>query len=206
MQETSVEKTTHRQRQALATQTLIVDTSRELFLQQGYGATTIEAVASRAGVAVSTVYAIFKNKRGILAAIREVWHQQSGQRNIYQEAFDQPDGIRRFELVAHATRRQWETGLEMAAIYRGAATVDPEAAAELQQALAGRRSNLARLITASQSMLRPTLTHGQALAILFALTLTEVYEELVIHSGWSADQYERWLAELLKEQLLGNND
>ena len=35
---------THRQKQALATRTLIVDTSRDLFLEQGYGVTTIEAI------------------------------------------------------------------------------------------------------------------------------------------------------------------
>ena len=77
-------KLTHRQRQALATRELIVDAACELFLAQGYMATTIEAISARAGVAVSTVYAVFRNKRGILQAIRERWHQESGQRDIYQ--------------------------------------------------------------------------------------------------------------------------
>ena len=196
-------KLTYRQRQALATQTLIVDESRKLFLQQGYGATTMEAIAASAGVAVSTLYALFKNKRGILAAIREAWHQESRQRNIYQDALAQQDRARRFELVAHATRRQWESGVEMTTIYRSAAAVDPEAAAELQEALAGRRAHLARFINASQSMLRPMLSPVQATAILFALTLAEVYETLVIREGWTADEYEAWLATLLKSQLLG---
>lgn len=196
------ENLTHRQRQALATQTLIIEVSRALFLQQGYGATTIESIAAQAGVAVSTVYAIFKNKRGILSVIREAWHQESQQRRIYQAALAESDAARRFELVAHATRRQWETGVAMVAIYRSAAAVDLEAAAELQEALAGRRAHLARFLDASQTMLRADLTQSDALSMLQALTLAEVYESLVIRDGWTADAYEAWLAALLKSQLL----
>ena len=196
------EKITHRQRQAMATQSLIVEVSRELFLQQGYGATTIAAIADRAGVAVSTIYAIFKNKRGILRAIREAWHQASGQRDIYQAALEQPDGRRRLELAAHATRRQWETGASMIAVYRGAAAVDGEAAAELQAALQGRRAYLDRFIAASVAMFRPELTPEQAAVIFRALTLAEIYAEWVEYGGWSPDDYEQWLAQTLKQQLL----
>src|SRR5690242_16155624 len=128
---------THRQRQALATQQLIVDSARDLFLEQGYATTTIDAISARAGVAVSTVYAIFRSKRGILKAIREAWHLESRQRDIYDQARQETDPHRRLDLAAHATRRQWETGAAMTTIYESAAAVDPEAAAELQDALHG---------------------------------------------------------------------
>jgi AcrR family transcriptional regulator len=193
---------THRQRQALATQTLIIDTSRDLFLQQGYGVTTIEAIAEKAGVAVSTIYAIFKSKRGILRAIRQAWHETSGQADIYKTALAQPDGKTRLELAAHATRRQWETGASMTAIYRSAAAVDAEAAAELQISLQGRQAHLDQFIAASTTLLRPELTQTQAAAIFRALTLAEVYRELVEREGWSPAAYEQWLAQILQQQLL----
>ena len=196
-------KMTHRQRQALATQTLIMEVSRDLFLQRGYGATTMEAIAEQAGVAVSTVYAIFKNKRGILQAIREAWHLASGQRDLYQAALEQSDVRRRLELAAHATRRQWETGASMIAVYRGAAAVDTEAAAELDAALQGRRTYLDRFIAASCESFRADLTPDQAATVYRALTLAEVYQELTENGGWSPDDYEQWLAETLKRQLLG---
>lgn len=196
------QKITHRERQALATQSLIVDVSRDLFLRHGYGTTTIEAIASEAGVAVSTVYAIFKNKRGILRAIREAWHRASGQRDVYESALLQADASKRLELAAHATRRQWETGAAMIAIYRGAAAVDAEAADELAEALHGRRAHIAHFMRQSRDMFRPDLTYEQAAAIFRALTLAEVYEELVNVAGWSPDAYEQWLVEALKEQLL----
>jgi AcrR family transcriptional regulator len=193
---------TYRQRQALATQKLIVDSARDLFLEQGYGNTTIEAISARAGVAVSTVYAVFGNKRGILRAIREAWHQESRQRDIYQEARQQSDPRRRLELAARATRRQWETGAAMLTIYRGAAAIDQEAAAELKEALRGRRASLDHFIDEMPQALRSGLGPDRAAAIFFALTLPEVYESLVHEAGWSPDQYEAWLAEILLQQLL----
>ncbi|MBZ0285109.1 MAG: TetR/AcrR family transcriptional regulator [Anaerolineae bacterium] len=193
---------THRQRQALATQDLIVDTARQLFLEQGYGATTIEAISLKAGVAVSTVYNIYKNKRGILKAIREVWHQQSGQRDIYQQALQEANPQRRIEMAAHATRRQWETGASMMSIYLSAAAVDPEAATELKEALEGRRTNISQFIQHSTSLLRSGLDAERATAIYLSLTKAEIYQELVEVFGWTAEAYEHWLAETLKQQLL----
>jgi AcrR family transcriptional regulator len=191
-----------RRPQTPATQQLILDAARTLFLEQGYGVTTIDAIAGKAGVAVSTVYSIYKNKRGILKAIREAWHQESGQRDIYNQALHETDPQRRIVLAAHATRRQWETGATMTAIYVSAAAVDAEAAAELKEALDGRRAGMARFISASAPILRPDLSVERATAIYLSLTRSEVYDELVRIFHWSPDEYERWLAETLHHQLL----
>src|SRR5258708_38149675 len=122
-----------RQRQSLVTQRIILDAARDLFLEQGYGSATIEAISARAGVAVSTVYGIYKSKRGILKAIREAWHQESGQCEIYEQALQQMNAPRRMELAANATRRQWETSAAMMSIYASAAAVGSEAAPELPE-------------------------------------------------------------------------
>jgi AcrR family transcriptional regulator len=193
---------THRQRQALWTQRLIVDAARGLFLERGYAATTMNAIAKEAGVAVSTVYAVYKNKRTILWAIREAWHEQTGAREINAEASRQPDPERRLEMVAHATRRQWETGGSVLAVYQGAAAADREAAAELEEALRGRRVALDRVVEGMEETLRPDLPVDRAAAILRALCRAEVYRELVDESGWTPDEYEAWLGEALKDQLL----
>jgi len=195
-------KLTHRQRQALATRELIVDAACELFLAQGYMATTIEAISARAGVAISTVYAVFRNKRGILQAIRERWHRESGQRDIYRQAMEQSDPKRRLELAAYATRRQWETGGAMMAIYQAAAAADPDAAAELSTALQGRRAFLTQFIDAMSEQLRPDLSSTRATALFTTLTQPTIYQELVGEEGWSPEEYEIWLAETLQQQLL----
>lgn len=193
---------THRQRQALATRQLIVDAACELFLTQGYIATTIEAISAKAGVAVSTVYAVFRNKRGILQAIRENWHQESGQRDIYRQAMEHPDPKRRLELAAYATRRQWETSGAMMAIYQAAAAADPDAAAELSTALQGRRTFLTRFISAMTEQLRSDLSPARAVTLLYTLTQPTIYQDLVKGEGWSPEEYEAWLAQTLQQQLL----
>src|SRR5215210_6488397 len=170
---------THRQRQALETRRLIVDTARELFLERGYAATTIDAIAGKAGVAVSTVYAIFKNKRAILREIRMAWHEQTRAREINEEVAVQPDPERRLEMVAHANRRQWEFGAALVAIYQGAAAADREASAELEEALRGRRASLDLVVDGMKDALRPGLDVSQAAAILRAICQAEVYRELV---------------------------
>jgi AcrR family transcriptional regulator len=195
-------KITHRQRQALATQALIVDTARGLFLEQGYHGTTIEMIAAAAGVAVSTIYAIFRNKRGILQAMREAWHQESGQRDIYAQARQESDPQERLALAAHATRRQWETGAALTRIYNAAASADLEAAAELAVALEGRRKGLTAFIEEMAPHLRPELGAARAAEIFLALTMAEIYDTLVRQRGWTPDEYEAWLTTLLRQQLL----
>jgi AcrR family transcriptional regulator len=195
---------THRQRQALATRQLIVDAACELFLAQGYIATTIEAISAEAGVAVSTVYAVFHNKRGILQAIRESWHLESGQRDIYRQAMEQVDPKRRLELAAYATRRQWETSGAMMAIYQAAAAVDPDAAAELSTALQGRRTFLTQFIGEMYEQLRSDLSPARAAALFYTLTQPTIYQDLVGGDGWSPEEYEVWLAETLQQQLLSS--
>jgi len=193
---------THRRRQALQTRRLIVDAARRLFLEWGYGVTTMEAIAGEAGVAVSTVYAIFKNKRALLREMRSALLDQARTREIHEEARKQEDPELRLEMIAHQNRRQWEFGGSMIAIHEGAAAVDREAAAELSEVLGGRRWIMTRFIQEMKDTLRPDLDASRATAILLALCQPAVYRELVEESGWSPDEYEAWLSEALKEQLL----
>ena len=162
----------------------------------------MESIAGEAGVAVSTVYAIFKNKRAILREIRMAWHDRTRAREINEDASNQSDPNRRLEMVARANRRQWELGGSLVAIYQGAAAADREAAGELEEALRGRKVALDRVVEGMEDALRPGLDFERAAAILRTLCQQEVYRELVVGSGWSPDEYEAWLSATLKEQLL----
>jgi AcrR family transcriptional regulator len=195
-------KTTHRQRQAQVTRNMIVAAAQALFLEQGYICTTIDVIAERAGVATSTVYAIFGSKRGILRAIRDTWHERTHIREVLTSSQPSSNPKDRLEQLAEATRRQWEMGAEVTAIYTGAAAADPRAAAELTQALAGRREGLQGFAKSLEPHLRPGLDAAHAASILQALCLPEVFDELVRHSGWSADEYQAWLAQALQREML----
>ena len=198
------EAPTHRQRQAQATQALIVAKARELFLERGYTQTTIEAIAGYAGVAVSTVYAVFGSKRGILRLIREDWHHQTQIKEFMTTARSQTDPVKLLDGLAEATRLQWQMGSQVTAIYRGAAAADRHAAAELAAALAGRRKALDEFTQNLSPHLRPGLELHRASAIVRVLCRAEVYEELVELSGWTAESYQEWLSAALKHELLAN--
>src|SRR5690349_22484054 len=58
-----------RRQRSRRTRARIVDAATRLFVDDGYLATTIEAIAERAGVAVQTVYYVFGTKRNLLAAV-----------------------------------------------------------------------------------------------------------------------------------------
>jgi AcrR family transcriptional regulator len=198
----SAPKTTHRQRQAQATRNMIVTAAQALFLEQGYICTTMEAVAERAGVATSTVYAIFGSKRGILRAIHDTWHERTHIHEVLNNSQSSASPDVRLEQLAEATRKQWEIGAEVTAIYTGAAAADPRAAAELTQALVGRREGLQNFAKSMEPHLRPGLDAPHAASILQALCMPEVFDELVRHSGWSGDEYQAWLVHTLMSQLL----
>ncbi len=195
-------KITHRQRQALETRNMIVAAAQALFLEQGYICTTIESIAERAGVATSTVYAIFGSKRGILRAIRDAWHERTHIREVLSNSQSTANPTERLDQLAEATRKQWEMGAQVTAIYTGAAAGDRQAADEHTQALLGRRESLQNFALSLETALRPGLDAPQAAANLQALCLPELFDELVRRSGWTAGEYQTWLAQAMKREIL----
>src|SRR3954452_19183293 len=50
----------------------VVEAAKGLFLERGYGATTIEAISASADVPPATVYRLFSSKHGILRSLLDV--------------------------------------------------------------------------------------------------------------------------------------
>jgi AcrR family transcriptional regulator len=187
-----------RQRHALATRSAIIAAAQALFLERGYVATTIEAIAKEAGTGVSTVYFVFGSKLAILKAIRAQWHEQSQINGILDLARSQDRVEARLDLLAHGTRRQWELSAPVISIYKQAAAVDGQAAEELQRALAGRRAALNEFVRDLAGLAPEDVDVEHFAAVVRALCSHEVYDEMVTVSGWTADEFERWLAQALK--------
>ena len=61
-----------RVRQAEATRGLLVEAARELFTDQGYGATSIEDIIQKAGVARGALYHHFPGKEALFRAVYDV--------------------------------------------------------------------------------------------------------------------------------------
>lgn len=62
----------YRAEQARATQRRIIDAAQQLFLRDGYSATSLRTIAEAVGVAVPTIYASVGNKLDVLRAVVHV--------------------------------------------------------------------------------------------------------------------------------------
>jgi AcrR family transcriptional regulator len=191
-----------RQRQAAATRLRVRRAARRVFTARGYSPATIAEVAKAAGVAVPTVYKLYRSKRGLLAAVIEGWRSE-----FVPAGFEAVPGDPRAALAfwAGTIRRQWQHGLDIAALLASAAASEPEVADELSARMKARDAWVRRVAEIIEPNLAPGLTPAQAAALLSALALPELYRELVIVRGWTPDAYQAWLERTLTSQLLATS-
>lgn len=192
---------TYRQEQALATRDRIQAAARRLFARDGYRMATMSAIAQEAGVAPRTVYTAFGAKREILSAICERWLEEAHAPEIVAVAIAEPNSAATIAHAAHFLRSLFETGYDVVVLFDAAQAEDPETRAMLRAKLDG-RNHVQNLIVASlgASLIVPL---GTAQAVYRALAATGIYQELVVESGWSIEEYEHWVADQLSFQLLG---
>ena len=191
----------------------VVDAARNLFLERGYGATTIEAISDLSDVPPATVYRLFSSKRGILEALLDVSIVGDDQavplaeRPHVRSLLADPDPKNQLAGLVGITV---EVNARTAPIYRilvSAAGSDLDAAALLDE-LARQRQEGQGLIARSlarASALRPKLRERDAGDIIHALMSPELYRLLVLDRGWPAERYERWLTGILIDQLLAES-
>src|SRR3954466_16342922 len=99
-----------RREQAAATRRDILEAAQRLFERHGYAATTMEAIAAEAGVALKTVYVAFETKSGLLRAL---WNRllrggrddvPIGAQQWYRRLVAEPDAERQIRMTARNSR------------------------------------------------------------------------------------------------------
>lgn len=180
----------------------------ELFAEQGYVGTTIQAIADRAGVAMQTVYAAFGNKRELLRQALET-SVVGGEdvatvndRADVQKMVDEPDPRRRAEMDAAMAARIAPMISPIVRTIREAAAIDPEFAATSEAITAQRRADMERAIEILAGDDGLQVPAEEAIGTLYILYGPDVYVALTQDLGWSMDQYERWLATMIYRSLL----
>jgi AcrR family transcriptional regulator len=199
-----------RQDQARLTRLRILDAAQRLFTQRGYGATTMEAIASAAGVAVDTVYASFGTKAGLVHRLLDVrvggddapvaLLDRAGPRRVRAE-HDQERQIASFATDVAAIQ---ERAAPVDDIMRSAAAVDPEIANLRAQMQGFRFDNMKRFVSwlAANGSLRAGINRQDAAAVVWTLAGPEVHRLLRVERGWSRGRYVSWLADTLTKALL----
>lgn len=197
-----------RQEQARQTRDAILDSARRRFLDHGYTATTIAAIAGDAGVSVDTIYKAFGGKPGL---VREICDKGlAGQGAIHAEV--RSDALQSVETDPQKVMRGiGELAAEVAPrvapimlLIRDAAVADPDMAAlkaELDDQRLQRMTHNARNL-ADAGHLRPGLSVETAGEIMWTYSSPELYELLIIRRGWSNKRYGAFTAAALTAALL----
>jgi AcrR family transcriptional regulator len=199
-----------RSRRAAETRLRILDAAAKLFVERGYAATTIEAVAEEADVAVETVYARFKNKRNLLEAYLDVSIvgdaapvplMDRPEVKAVADAIDQREQVR---LAAGIMRGVLEGNAAVHAVIRTAIAVNPELNALADEDEARRNASLRAFVKmlSSRGPLRDGLSIADATDRVSAMANPETYAYLTRRRGWTAARVQRWLEESLTLLLL----
>lgn len=190
----------YRQVQAEETRLRIARAARALFAAQGYGATSIDAIAKEAGVATRTVYSAFGTKREILSLICDQWLSEAGALERAEQVFAIVDPAERLRGAAGWLANLYAAGFDVVLIFEAATDESPETKALLRSKLAGRNQVMDAMIASLETVLRIPLKQAQA--IYRALAAPGVYQELVEQSGWTPAEFETFVADSLHRQLL----
>jgi AcrR family transcriptional regulator len=199
-----------RQSQALATQRSVLDAAQRLFERDGYVATTMEAIATEAGVALKTVYSAFTTKSGLLRALWDLLLKGDtddapvAQRAWYRAVLDEPNAERQLRLLAQnacVVKRRIGPILR---VIRSASVVDPDGAALWALIQSDFHENQRTIINVlhQRGGLRPDLDPGEATDILWTFNHPDVWLLLVGERGWSPEAFESWFADAICQQLL----
>jgi AcrR family transcriptional regulator len=200
-----------RQAQVRETRRRIVTAARELFVEQGYAATSIAAVATRAGVSADTIFKRFGSKIALLKEVLDVVvggddeNVQLLKRADPEAMRTEPDQHQQVAMFAVGITAQLDRLGPIDTILRSAAAVDAEAAAlrdDIQ--LRQRRQAMHTVVgwIAAHGGLREGMTHDDAAAAVWTLTSPEVHAMLRNDWGWSSTRYTQWLIDTLTATLL----
>ena len=200
----------HRQEQARQTRRAILDAAAVLFVEPGYAATPLTAIAAQAGVAIQTVYKIFGSKQALLSALIDV--AVAGD--------DEPVALRDRQFVAEIraltdarskldryARHLVDTHTRLAQVMlalAAAATADAEAAAVWRKNLDERLHGMTMFAAdlASTGQLRPEHTVETAADVLWLAMDVRNYDWLVRQRGWPPERFQRWYVDTVTATLL----
>ena len=197
-------KSETRSAQAAQTRSRLLAAARKLFHSEGFEGVTIEKLAQDAQVSIPTVYALFKSKRGILRALMDAALPTPQYEALLQEVDQEKTAEGLLMIAAKIARQMYDAERAQMDIFRGSAVLSPEFK-KLEKEREQRRYK--RQEESMKRVVKKSLIKGLSLTkardILWAFTGRDIYRLFVIEQGWTSEEYEKWLAQLLIKTLLG---
>jgi len=179
---------------------------RELLFQDGYHATTVRAVAERAGVSPETVYKSFGGKPGLVKALWDITLAGDdepvpmGDRPQIQEILRTGELTTKLRLYGAYVRGIHERITPLFALLTQAG---PDVGEVLELGEEERLTGVTAFVTHldETGALGPKADPAHVADAVWALAGPQLYTQLTAGRGWSADTYEKWLADTLTAML-----
>jgi AcrR family transcriptional regulator len=197
--------------QAVQTRRRIVASAARLFVEQGYGTTTVDAVAEAAGVSRKTVFTAVGSKLDLLttavdwAVAGDDEPMPIADRTAMRQLLQQRDpGI----LLTGLARSFTAISIRVAPLsgaLEAAAGIDHGARAVLEQSHRRRLGDARKVVERLRDLdaLTGDLTYGEAVDLVWLAMDPALFDRLVRMRGWAAERFEEWLADDLCRRLLG---
>jgi AcrR family transcriptional regulator len=191
-----------RQRQAAETRQSVLRAGIRLFGERGWTGTTLAAVAKEAGTAVETIYSTFGSKAGLLMAAMDVAIVGDDEEApmIERDTFAALGSGPRRDRLRRATRLAQESyvrTLPVLGALEEAAASDETARARLVRYEEDRRS----VIEAGLELIVGGPVPVAVVDAVWVLASPETLRMLTEERGWSTDEYEEWLAQMVDAAL-----
>ncbi len=162
----------------------------------------MEAVAAEAAVSAATVYLAFRNKLALVSSLLSEARQDPAL--DVQQVLAEPDPQRQATVGARLIRELHQRTAGLTGILRSGRGNDPALESMWDQWQTGHLDAVRRVArqASSRGTLRPGLDEARAADVLYVLTGSETFRELVLERGWSASHYEEWLADSIRRLVL----
>lgn len=195
-----------RRMQLTATKAAVLAAARDLIVRQGYSATTMEQIATEAGVAVQTVYKHFGSKPAIVADLVEQARKDPRLVEQRRRLLEERDPREQVKLIAQRARLHLETGMHLGwwPLAIPVRHHDPELARGLRHLAAEvRRSQMEYALSLQRNGgLRAGLSVELAADYIGLLIAPEMLWMMRGDRGWSPERIEQFLVEVLSRLLL----
>ncbi|MCW3819300.1 TetR/AcrR family transcriptional regulator [Micromonospora sp. DR5-3] len=206
---TDVKSVKNRSERAAETRRRILDAALDLFVANGYGATKLQEVADRAGVAIQTIYFVFGNKRKLLKDLVDATIAGDDEpiATMDRPWFRAAMAAETADALLHAHVRGAGAVLRrVSAITDMVATAIASDAAVAQLWPDGEQPRLTVHTAVAEALIakpgaRDGITAETAADLLFVLLSTEMYLLFVRERGWPSERWEQWTYETLRAQL-----
>jgi AcrR family transcriptional regulator len=196
-----------RDEQVRATRLAVVQAATDLFLAQGYAATTIDQIAAAAGVSRPTVFAVGSKAR-LLALARDMTMAGDdeqvavSQRESAQRVLTEVDPQRLLALLAEHITGVQERYSRLDEVLHSAAGGDEELATLWRTSEEQRRAGARLFVGAVRERTLLALPEQEAVDVLWMLMAPDVHTRLVRVRGWSRGRYVAWLSGALRALLV----